>query len=308
MPVANGQMTVEAFESGGVAVGDRAVEPAPAAPPRILSNTRSWQEWVRVINDTWQKGAGAFVATGKYLLEMREQLPREQVESIMELKLNFEASVGRKLERIAKNSIVCAHVHKLPPRWSIVYELTKVPDEILKTAFADGRIHPKMQRKDAVALRPRTPTGEGEDAGTPKTADSPPTLVDHWYQAPPEQQSSLFDTVPFDEQRKAWSPEYRKKLMDAVHLEKIDGDPHSTMTALLRRALAALNAADSSPKFDDDIVVKSNHVATLSALRGIQRVLAGLGLSFEDIGAVVPKGKGKVDTRERNRRRSRRKS
>ena len=41
-----------------------------------------------------------------------------------------------------------AHGPLLPPSWRTLYELTKLPDELLFAKFAAGEIWPEMQRKD----------------------------------------------------------------------------------------------------------------------------------------------------------------
>ncbi len=47
-------------------------------------------------------------------------------------------------ERLAKAS----HGLLLPPHWRTLYELTRLPDDVLEAKFADGTIHPEMQRTD----------------------------------------------------------------------------------------------------------------------------------------------------------------
>lgn len=44
-----------------------------------------------------------------------------------------------------------AHVPDLPASWGTLYELTKVPADVLKTAIKDGRVHPKMEKKEVAA-------------------------------------------------------------------------------------------------------------------------------------------------------------
>ena len=83
---------------------------------------------------------------GKTLREMAEQLP-------------FDWTTAGRLMLIARKfgSGVVARVHQrrqLPLSWGTLYELSKLPDDIMTAALADGRIHPKMERKDARALKP----------------------------------------------------------------------------------------------------------------------------------------------------------
>ena len=50
-----------------------------------------------------------------------------------------------------------AHVHHLPPSWGTLYELTKLPEPILKSAIADGLITPELQRSEVKALLSNEP-------------------------------------------------------------------------------------------------------------------------------------------------------
>ena len=127
---------------------------SPIVDDAASSNARSWKTFADQINGTWRKGAGNFIDCGKLLAEANDELPRDAFNILIKSKLDFEASVARKLMRIAANEILCAHVHKLPPCWSTLYELSQLTESTLKAAFADGTIHPGMQRKDAVALKP----------------------------------------------------------------------------------------------------------------------------------------------------------
>ena len=80
----------------------------------------------------------SFIQTGQYLIEAKEELDRDEFEALVRLRLDFDASVARKLMRVAGDRTLCAHVHKLPPCWSSLYELSKLEDDALEAAIADG--------------------------------------------------------------------------------------------------------------------------------------------------------------------------
>src|SRR5438105_1905289 len=114
----------------------------------MLSNVRSWKVFADLIAGAWQKQPGAIIEAGRLLLDAKQELARDEFKS-----LPFDSSVARKLQCIAGNSVLCAHVHKLPPAWGTLYELSKLEDGALRAAIEDGRVNPKMERKDALALR-----------------------------------------------------------------------------------------------------------------------------------------------------------
>ncbi len=41
-----------------------------------------------------------------------------------------------------------AHVPILPPSWGTLYQLAALPEDTLKRALADGKVHADMERKD----------------------------------------------------------------------------------------------------------------------------------------------------------------
>jgi hypothetical protein len=125
-------------------------------PPALpQANARSWQNFADLIAGAWRKSAASFIEAAQYLLEAKQELGRDEYEALVQLKLPFDSSVARKLLRIADCPHVCApgHIPKLPPSWTIIYDLTKADATVVKAALEDGRISPRMSRKDALALR-----------------------------------------------------------------------------------------------------------------------------------------------------------
>ena len=117
-------------------------------------NSRTKHDFVKVITATWAKTAEAVIETCCYVFDAKQQLLRDEFNTMLASELPFDGSVGRKLYRIGRNEILIrAPGHKLPPAWTILWELAKTPDKILRAALADGRVHPKMSRKVAIALR-----------------------------------------------------------------------------------------------------------------------------------------------------------
>jgi hypothetical protein len=131
-----------------------------------------------LINGTWGKHAADFIAVGRYLREAKDELTRDEFEALIRLRLAFDGSTARKLMRCAAKAILCAHVHELPPCWGTIYELSKLADEILEAGFANGLIHPGLQRRDirskVLGLPPREQKPPKEQKPPPST---PPDLT-----------------------------------------------------------------------------------------------------------------------------------
>lgn len=166
-------------------VADVNTETTPALP-----NCRSWQDYAELINGTWRKSAEAFFITGQYLIEAKEELTRDEYSALLKLRLDFDTSTAKKLICIAHNRILGAHVHRLPPCWSTIYELTKLEDDALRAAFSEAKISPKMMRKDAIALRKpsKDKAGESEKSTEPSAQ---PELLEYWQMATADEQRAV---------------------------------------------------------------------------------------------------------------------
>ena len=183
------------------------------------SNTRSWKTFAELIAGSWQKQAGAIIETGRHLLEAKQELSHEEYSALVALKLPFDSSVARKLLRIAANSIVCAlgHVAKLPPCWTIIYDLSKLDDEVLLAAIKDGRINPKMQRKDVRALRGQLPDK------APVKAPATPLMLS-WRASSDEVKTKALDAIGLSEILRLMSIALRRDLNNKRLKEKNDPD------------------------------------------------------------------------------------
>ena len=127
------------------------------SPPRRTSPHRhvgqfqcaQWRNFVTLINGSWRKGAADFIACSRHLIATSA---RDAFNVMVKSKLDFDDSVAR-LMHIASNETLCSHVNRLPPCWSTLYYVSQLSESALKAAFADGRIHPGLMRKDAIGLK-----------------------------------------------------------------------------------------------------------------------------------------------------------
>jgi hypothetical protein len=229
------------------------------------SNIRSWKAFADLIAGSWQKQAGAIIETGRHLIEAKQELSRDEFAPLVKLKLPFTSSTARKLMLIAENQIVCAHVHKMPPSWGTLYELTKLSDEVLRAAIKDGRVNPKMQRKDVRALRGQPPDK------APKAKGPVPPLMTSWRSSSDEVKTGLLDTVGINEILRVTSIAFRRDLNARLLKERSDPDNvHDKMTAAFRLAMGHLKIMDDP--HTSEPVAQSHVPELLDALRGIARM------------------------------------
>jgi hypothetical protein len=173
------------------------------------SNTRSRAEFSDAIRTSWTKGAVGILESSLTLKGAKDQLAPEQFKVMT---LPFDSSVARKLLVIANNSILCAHVHILPPCWSTIYELAKLDDAVLRARIEDGTINTKIQRKDAIALRPKVGRQTRKNKGQRE-----PELLKAWLAAPREDRQGVLDHIGTAGLLQIIPESMRAELEDRLH-------------------------------------------------------------------------------------------
>jgi hypothetical protein len=191
------------------------------------SNTQGWKYYVNEINNTWRKGAAVFIQCGHLLTDAKAELQRDAFNAMVNSKLAFDRTVGTKLMAISANPILCAHVHKLPPCWGTLYELSQLKDDVLKAKLADGTISPHMLRKDALALKPKK---VGETASTRKTTSS--QLGTAWTSASKDQRREFLDRQGRAGLCAAMSDKLKTEFEDVVTRATMAGASESAPFAL----------------------------------------------------------------------------
>ena len=178
------------------------------------ANAHTQAYWASAIRASWQKSIAGIIETGMHLLEARSELERDVFKAML-MRLPFGPRTAQRLMAIAANPILSSatHVSALPPSWGTLYELAKLPNEVLLTKIEDGGVRPDMERKDVAALldRPKKPV-----------APPKPDLLAVWPDSSCEVRRLLFDRIPRDE-----------------FLALISSDMRAELTALLERQLAA---------------------------------------------------------------------
>jgi transposase len=116
-------------------------------------NARDWKYFDKRLTELRVNDIANIIERGRVLIEAKEELPHGSFEATVTR--HFGMDVAQRLMKITRHSILsnADHDRHLPPSWQTLYELTKLPHDILLTKLKDGSIHPKMERKDARALR-----------------------------------------------------------------------------------------------------------------------------------------------------------
>jgi hypothetical protein len=254
------------------------------------SNARAWKDFVHLINGRWCQGAGDFIACGQYLLDAKDELARDTFNVMIKSKLTFDSSVARKLMLIAGSEPLCAPGHKLklPPAWTILYELSKLEKKVLEAALADGRVRPGMSRKDAIALRaPKKTTTKATTAKPSPSTASAELNIAWWNSIPAEQRQAFLDQLGREGLCAVMSGSLLADLRDHVIGLAVAGASRSTSFATYAtdKLHVALRCAEQPEPNDES-------VKTMAAALGcIAKKAAAKSIARSDV--VIAEGRPK---------------
>jgi hypothetical protein len=114
------------------------------------------QEHAAIISAALVRGVEAVIEAGKCLAIAQGELDRPEFLAMLREDLHITEATSSKLKAIASHPVLSqlSHGKVLPPNWSVLYALTRVPQARLISAIESGDVHPDMERRDAVALLP----------------------------------------------------------------------------------------------------------------------------------------------------------
>ena len=136
------------------------------------------QDYAKAINSSWRKTTDSVLETARLCAEADKKLPTDQKNKLVR-DLDFNKATFSKLAKIGSQPRLQTESVKslLPPNYTIVYEVAKLPESDLQVAIKEGVITPKMSRGDLDAWLERragkVPTSESEHAKIIATVEVP---------------------------------------------------------------------------------------------------------------------------------------
>jgi hypothetical protein len=118
-----------------------------------MSNARDWKYFDKRLTELRVNDVANIIERGRVLIEAKDELVHGSWEATVTR--HFSMDTAQRLMKITRHPILSntAHARLLPPSWMTLYELTKLPDDVLLAKLKDGSINPKMERSDARALQ-----------------------------------------------------------------------------------------------------------------------------------------------------------
>jgi hypothetical protein len=97
-----------------------------------IEETTTRVSWAGQIRAAWQASSDSIIECGHLLIAARAALRHGERRAMIEKDLPFKAATTERLMAIARNPNIAnpAHAQHLPPSWTTLYELTKLPDEV----------------------------------------------------------------------------------------------------------------------------------------------------------------------------------
>jgi uncharacterized small protein (DUF1192 family) len=122
--------------------------------PLALSNRRFVEEFVRLTTDCRARAVENLVASGQHLREAREELDHGEFGPMLK-RIKFSEGTARKYRAISAHPVISnrSNWNALPPSWTTLYELTKLPPDVLEARIADGTVTPDLEGTAVASLK-----------------------------------------------------------------------------------------------------------------------------------------------------------
>lgn len=138
--------------------------PPPPAGSRGRDRSAGWLDphedtptavaaWALRVRPHLDAAAEHIVAAGRELIDAKAALAHGDFGALL-AELGLTPRTAQRFMSIARHPVLAntTHASHLPAAWTTLFELSRVPEEVLAEAVEDGRVHPGMRRQEAVAL------------------------------------------------------------------------------------------------------------------------------------------------------------
>jgi hypothetical protein len=121
-------------------------------------------QYATEIHALWRQAQSAFLRIGHYLDLAKEKLAHGEFEEMIERDLPFDkrtAFMIRSASRAVRSGRLPAE--RLPPNYSVIYQLATLDDVGLRAAEAEGLLRPTLRRAEVIAFKRRLDSAVVED-------------------------------------------------------------------------------------------------------------------------------------------------
>jgi hypothetical protein len=125
---------------------------AAADAPKIEEyRQRIWSGWKKTVED--------FLELGTACRDAADNLSKSGLETLLQTDMPINESTFWKFVTIGRDPRLPGIAGSLPPKFTIIYEVSRLTEAQFEQAVASQKIHPKVHREDITALRKRSDGG-----------------------------------------------------------------------------------------------------------------------------------------------------
>src|SRR5262245_40697481 len=130
--------------------------------PPTLANRRGWEYFDQKLTALRVNDVENIMKRGRLLGEAKDELERGSFEAMV--KRHFDLGTARMYRIVAAHPVISnrCHGNALPPSLRTLFELTKLPAEVLRAKLRDGSINPRTERKHVTQWRAEQRGGKVE--------------------------------------------------------------------------------------------------------------------------------------------------
>jgi hypothetical protein len=121
--------------------------------PPALANRRGWEYFDQKLTALRVNDVENIMERGRLLSEAKDELEHGSFEAMV--KRHFDLSTARLYRLVAAHPVISnrCHGNALPPSLRTLFELTKLPTEVLQAKLKDGSINPTTERRHVTQWR-----------------------------------------------------------------------------------------------------------------------------------------------------------
>lgn len=196
-------------------------------------------DWADQIRPHLAGAVGHIVAAGKKLIEAKENLPHGQF-GVLLGEIGLTPRTAQKFMAIARHPLIANATpgSHLPATWTVLFELSKIPADLLAVAIEEGRVRPSLTRGEAqqvvasTVLNPKASNLEGLAAAM--------TLA--LTEAEIQDVQDTDQTDPLFAAAAEWMPKLAERLSDLEHFQPTSDEERAVL--IHSYAVAAAAAED----------------------------------------------------------------
>ena len=121
--------------------------------PPTLANRRGWEYFDQKLTALRVNDVENIMERGRLLSEAKDELEHGSFEAMV--KRHFDLGTARMYRIVAAHPVISnrCHGNALPPSLRTLFELTKLPTEVLQAKLKDGSINPTTERRHVTQWR-----------------------------------------------------------------------------------------------------------------------------------------------------------